>query len=60
MTENQERALLPLVSALKAHGVDLVTIDEVMDLWSSATQGMRFVVPKARKMQPRRDFSAIK
>ncbi len=57
MTENQEKALLPLVSALKAHGVDLVTIDEVMDLWSSATHGMRFVMPEPRRLKPRKqDF----
>jgi len=30
MTKNQERALLPLISLLRAHDVDLCTIDEVM------------------------------
>ena len=60
MTKNQERALLPLVSLLKAHGVELVTLDEVMEIWASACHGIRFVVPRPRKMRPRKDFSAIK
>ena len=53
MTPNQERALLPLVSLLKAHGVELATIDEVMEIWASSTHGIRFVVPKPRKNVPR-------
>ncbi len=59
MTENQEKALLPLISLLKAHGVELVTIDEVMEIWASSTHGMRFVVPKPRKMRPSKDFLPI-
>ena len=49
MTPNQERVLLSLVSLLKAHEVDLVTIDEVMDLWAGSCHGIRFVVPRPRK-----------
>ena len=49
MTPNQERALLPLVSLLKAHGVELVTIDEVLELWASSCHGIRWVVPRPKK-----------
>ena len=56
MTPNQERVLLPLVSSLKAHGVELATIDDVMDIWASITHGIRFVMPRPRKMRPREDL----
>jgi hypothetical protein len=56
MTPNQERVLLPLVSLLKAHGVGVVTIDEVMEIWASSTHGIRFVMPRPRKMRPRKDL----
>ena len=49
MTPNQERVLLSLVSLLKAHEVDLVTIDEVMELWAGSCHGIRFVVPRPKK-----------
>ena len=49
LSPTQERALLPLISLLKAHGVDLVTIDEVMELWASSTHGIRFVIPRPKK-----------
>ena len=49
LTPNQKRVLLPLVSLLKAHNVELVTIDEVMELWASSTHGIRFVMPKPKK-----------
>lgn len=49
MTKLQERALLSLVSLLKAHDVDLVTIDEVLELWASSCHGIRFTVPRPKK-----------
>jgi len=49
MTETQEKALLPLISLLKAHGVELVTIDEVIELWASSTHGIRWVIPRPKK-----------
>ena len=60
MTPNQRCALSPLVSILKAHGVDLVTIDEVMELWSLSCHGIRFVIPKVKKNVPRERFTAKK
>ncbi len=49
LTPNQERVLMSLVSLLKAHEVELVTIDEVMELWAGSCHGIRFVVPRPRK-----------
>ena len=49
MTETQERALLPLISLLKAHNVDLVTIDEVLGLWASSCHGIRWTIPDPKK-----------
>ena len=56
MTPNQERVLLSLVSLLKAHGVGDVTIDDVMELWASSTHGIRFIMPRPRKMRQREDL----
>ena len=56
MTPNQERVLLPLVSLLKAHGVGDVTIDEVMEIWASSTHGIRFIMPRPRKMRQHEDL----
>lgn len=49
LSATQERALLPLISLLKAHEVDLVTIDEVMELWAGSCHGIRFVIPRPRE-----------
>lgn len=48
-SKGQERVLLSLISLLKAHEVDLVTIDEVLELWASSCHGIRFVVPRPKK-----------
>ena len=56
MTEKQEAVLLRLVKLLKAHDVDLVTIDEVLDLWCASCAHIRFTIPRPRKMRPRRRF----
>ena len=56
MRPNQKRVLLSLVSLLKAHGVGDVTIDEVMEIWASSTHGIRFVMPRPRKMRQREDL----
>jgi len=49
MTETQERVLQSLVSLLKAHDVDLVTIDEVMELWAGSCHGIRWTMPRPKK-----------
>lgn len=56
MTPNQERVLLSLISLLRAHEVELVTIDEVLELWASSCHGIRWVIPRPRKMHQRKDF----
>ena len=60
MTPNQERALLSLVSLLKAHGVELVTIDEVLDLWASSCHGIRFIIPRPKKNAAQERITAKK
>ena len=49
MTELQERTLLTLISLLKAHDVDLITIDEVLELWAGSCHGIRFTIPRPKK-----------
>jgi len=60
MTPNQERALLSLVSLLRAHEVELVTIDEVLELWASSCHGIRFIIPRPKKNVVQERFSAKK
>lgn len=60
MSPNQERVLLSLVSLLKAHEVELVTIDEVLDLWASSCHGIRFTIPRPKKNAAHKRITAKK
>ena len=49
MRKTQERVLLSLVTLLRAHDVDAITTDEVIELWASSNHGVRWTIPRPKK-----------
>ena len=49
MKKTQERVLLSLITLLKAHDVDAITTDEVIELWTSSNHGVRWTIPRPKK-----------
>ena len=49
MKKTQERVMLSLITLLKAHEVDAITIDEVVELWTGSNHGVRWTIPRPKK-----------